>query len=138
MRYIKVKVSGQKIPKELFFVEYYLGQQLCRYFGLAVNNCTPHCATPTEVYCNMFFMIRKYQISCEELVTGSVGKIYQRIIFQANERLGQHKFYRILSVMLPSYLTSFNYKLHITIYCLLTQNFDRIVLIIILVVIFVW
>ena len=51
-------------------------------------------------------------ITIEDLLLGSVSGIYKRIIFKLNERNVKLKYYRILSDMLPSYLQSFNYKLH--------------------------
>ena len=53
-----------------------------------------------------------YSITRDELVLGSVNKIYKRIIFGLNERYGKLKYHRILSPILPSYLQSFNYKLY--------------------------
>ena len=48
----------------------------------------------------------------EELLEGSISKIYRRIIFTANERKKNVKYSRVLCKMLPSYLCSFNYKVH--------------------------
>ena len=56
--------------------------------------------------------VKEFNITIEELVLGSVNKIYKRIITTLNERNRKVKYHRILSNVLPSYLQSFNYWLH--------------------------
>ena len=116
MKYVKCRVENLPLPNELFFVEYHIGVQLSRLFGFKVNNCTTHTDQPSEVYHHVLDLIRwmleKNMITIEDLLLGSVSGIYKRIIFKLNERNVKLKYYRILSDMLPSYLQSFNYKLH--------------------------
>ena len=66
----------------------------------------------SEVYIHVLEMIKLLKISKEELICGSISKIYKRIILKLNERNGKLKYYRLLSNVLPSYLQSFNYKLY--------------------------
>ena len=93
-------------------MEYHIGLKLCRHFSLKVNNRTPHASQSGSVYNFVFELIRKHNITCEELILGSVNKIYKRIIIQRSERNGSLKYNRILSKSLPSYLQCFNYKVH--------------------------
>ena len=116
MRYIKYRVENKPLPKELFFVEYHIGLPLSRLFGLKVNNCTPHAEYPCEVYNHVFdmivWMLDHFMITIEELINGSVSDIYHNVILQLNKKKSKAKYYRILSKVLPSYLQSFNFKLH--------------------------
>ena len=112
MKYLKCIAENVVLPKELFFVEYHIGIQLCRLFGFKVNNCTPHTSQPCEVYSHVLQTIRWFRITKDELVLGSVNAIYKRIIVTLNERNGKLKYYRLLSNVLPSYLQSFNFKLY--------------------------
>ena len=115
MRYVKCRVENLPLPKELFFVEYHIGVQLSRLFGFKVNNCTTHANQPCEVYHHVLDLVRwmldRNMITIEELLLGSVSRIYKRVIFKLNERKTKQKYYRIFSNTLPSYLQSFNYKL---------------------------
>ena len=116
MRYIKCRAENIPLPKELFFVEYHIGLQLSILFGFKVNNCTPHAEQPCEVYHHVFDMIRwmldRFMITIEELILGSVSDIYNKAILKLNKNKPKLKYYRLLSNVLPSYLQSFNYKLH--------------------------
>ena len=112
MKYIKHKLNCVPLTNDLYFVEYHIGLQLSRHFGLERNNHTPHAGHPSEVYGHIFQLIRKYNITTEELEEGSISKIYKRIILQANKRSSNFKYSRIICKMLPSYLCSFNYKVH--------------------------
>ena len=112
MKYVKCRVEETVLPNEVYFVEYHIGIHLSRMFGFRINNCTTHTDRPCEVYNHVLEMIRLYDITREELVEGSVNKIYKRIIVNLNQRVGKLKYYRMLSNVLPSYLQSFNYKLH--------------------------
>ena len=102
MRYVKCKVENVAISNDLYFVEYYVGIQLARRFGFRVDNRTPHASQPNTFYNYVLAIIRTYNISVEELVAGSINKIYKRIIFSLNERNRKGKYYRILSSVLPS------------------------------------
>ena len=97
---------------ELYFVEYHIGIQLCSLFKLKVNLRTPHTDQPSEVYSHVLKLIKKYKITVDELATGSVNMIYKRIILEHNDRDCSARYYRIFSGILPSYLQSFNFKLH--------------------------
>ena len=112
MKYVKCRVEEVTLPNELYFVEYHIGIHLSRLFNFRINNCTTHTDRPCEVYSNVLEMIRLYKITRDELAKGSVNKIYKRIILDLNQHVGKLKFYRMLSNVLPSYLQSFNYKLH--------------------------
>ena len=112
MKYIKCLSENVDLPNELFFVEYHIGVQLSRLFGFKVNNCTAHTDQPCEVFSHVLQTIRSFNITKDELVLGSVNAIYKRIIMTLNERNSKLKYYRLLSKILPSYLQSFNYKLH--------------------------
>ena len=116
MRYIKCRFNNTPLPKELFFVEYHIGVQLSRLFGFRVNNCTTHTDQPSEVYHHVFDMVRwmleRNMIVMDDLILGSVSGIYKKIILKLSERRSKLKYYRLFSDVLPSYLQSFNYKLH--------------------------
>ena len=116
MRYIKCRFENVSLPKELFFVEYHIGIQLSRLFGFRVNNCTTHTDQPCELYHHVLDMIRwmldRHMVMVDDLVLGSVSGIYKKIILKLNERRTKLKYYRLFSDVLPSYLHSFNYKLH--------------------------
>ena len=112
MKYLKCLVDGVDLPDHLYFVEYNIGFQLCNYFGFPVNNSTPHAATPNSFYNNVLRMIRWLRITVKEMTEGGVNCIYRRIIYNLNVCNKGFKSHRILSKVLPSYLQSFNYKLH--------------------------
>ena len=112
MKYVKFREENISLTKELFFVEYNIGMQISRLFGFKVNNRTTHTNQASEVYGHVLEMIKLLKISKEELVCGSVSRIYKRIILSLNERNSKLKYYRLLSDVLPSYLKSFNYKLY--------------------------
>ena len=112
MRYMKCKVENVTLSNDLFFVEYNLGVQLARMFGFHINNRTPHAYQPSTVYSYVMEIIQVYKITRDELVLGSVNKIYKRIIFSLNESNSKFKYNRILCNALPSYLQSFNFRLY--------------------------
>ena len=58
------------------------------------------------------WMLDRHMITVDDLVLGSVSGIYKKIILKLNERRSKLKYYRLFSNVLPSYLHSFNYKLH--------------------------
>ena len=112
IKYIKCRIENVELPKELFFVEYHIGIKLSQYFKLPVNNSTLHTDRPCEVYSHIFEMIKRYKITFDELVKGSTSLIYKRIILQRNPEIPSANYNRIFSNVLPSYLQSFNFKLH--------------------------
>ena len=81
-------------------------------FGFHINNHTPHAYQPSTVYSYVMEIIQVYKITRDELVLGSVNKIYKRIIFSLNESNSKFKYNRILCNALPSYLQSFNFRLY--------------------------
>ena len=64
------------------------------------------------MYSHILGIIERYKISHEELIKGSVSLIYKRIILQANQVLPNVNYNHIFCKVLPSYLQSFNFKLH--------------------------
>ena len=91
--------------------------KLSRLFGLNVNNSTVHTNEACAHYSYIFNVIKLYKITLDELVKGSVNLIYKRIILNFNERqcnVIKDANYSIcmFSKILPSYLQSFNFKLH--------------------------
>ena len=113
MQYVKALEDKVPLPSHLFFLEYNIGFQLCGLLNFPRNNRTPHANVPNFVYCHILEMVKWLKISREELLEGSVNKIYKRIIFKANERVyaGLNP-QRIMAKYLPSYLQTFNYKLN--------------------------
>ena len=57
-------------------------------------------------------MIKWFRISLDELIKGSVNQIYKRIIVDKNKQSMNFRSHCIFFKCLPSYLQSFNYKLH--------------------------
>ena len=112
MRYLKCLLNDEELPCNLYFVEYNIGFQVCNYFGISCNNSTLHAVIPNSFYSNILLLIRRYNITLKELSEGSVNSIYKRIIFDFNRCMINFKSFRILSKCLPSYLQSFNYKVH--------------------------
>ena len=111
MLYMQERMFDNKLSKPMFFVEYYLGQQLSNYFKLAKNNCTPHRFEPNECYSKMFEIIVKYNITSEELVKGKIGLIYHRILSDIGENRNSKSWYsRMHKKIFPTYLKTFNYK----------------------------
>ena len=111
MLYMQERTSGDGLSKPMFFVEYFLGQQLSRHFRLSPNNSTPHRHEPNECYSKMFDTIIKYKITSEELVEGKIGKIYHRILANIGEnRNSEAQYSRMHKKIFPSYLKTFNYK----------------------------
>ena len=96
----------------LYFVEYNVGLQLSTYFNIPCNNNTPHAIVPNAFYSNTLQLIRHHNVTLKELTEGSVNSIYRRIIYDANRVMINFKSHRILSKVLPSYLKTFNYKVH--------------------------
>ena len=112
MKYFKELNATNVLPDNLYFVEYNIGMQLCNYFNIRVNNSTTHANSPTLIYEYILKMIKWFKITLDELLEGSVNLIYRRIVRGMNRNLHSFKSYRILMKGLPSYLQSFNYKLH--------------------------
>ena len=97
----------------MFFVEYNLGQQLSNHFGLSRNNSTVHCLEPNDYYAKMYDIVKKYNITSEEMVKGKIGQIYYRVLCDIGARRGIHsKYSRMHNQIFPSYLKTFNYKVH--------------------------
>ena len=86
MKYLKRKCARDELSYGLSFLEYHhIGLQLCRHFGLQFNNHTLHAANASEVYLHIYqLLIQHYKITCDELVDGSIQKIYESIVFQRN------------------------------------------------------
>ena len=103
---------GNTLSNQLYFVEYNIGIQICKYFKLPINNCTPHASVPNSFYNNVLHMVKCLNITLKELTEGSVNSIYKRIIYNINRHMEGFKSHCIVSKILPSYLQSFNYKLH--------------------------
>ena len=116
MKYIKYRAQNQELPKELFFVEYHIGMPISSFFGFRINNRTTHASQPCEVYLHIFdmicWMIEGFMIDINDIILGSVSAIYSKVISKLNERKSKLRYHRLLSNILPSYLQSFNYKLH--------------------------
>ena len=113
MQYMKERVIDGVLSKSMFFVEYNLGQRLSNYFDLPQNNSTVHRFVPNEYYSKMFDTIVKYNITREELVDGKVGQIYKRVLYDiGSSRNFCPDYNRIHKQIFPSYLRSFNYKVH--------------------------
>ena len=111
MLYMQGRIIDNALSKHMYFVEYYLGQQLSSYFKLSQNNCTPHRFEPNECYAKMYEIIVKYKITAEELVEGKIGMIYHRILTEIGEnRNSKAKYYRMHKKIFPSYLKTFNYR----------------------------
>ena len=112
MKYLRCIVSEEELPCNLYFVEYNVGHQVRNYFNIRVNNNTPHAVTSNTFYSNILQLIRSHNLTLTELTEGSVNSIYRRIIHDLNHHMIHFKAHRILSKVLPSYLKSFNYKVH--------------------------
>ena len=67
---------------------------------------------PNAFYSNVLNIINKYKLSLEELSESSVNMVYKRVICDMNHTMCNFKSFRIVSKVLPSYLNSFNYRLH--------------------------
>ena len=115
MKYFRELNSFQEIISPgLYYVEFNIGMQLCNFYNLPVNNSTTHAFSPSFVYQYIFKMIKWFKITLDELINGSVGSIYKRIICEMNKGR-KYKSYRIFAKGLPSYLQTFNYKLYMDI-----------------------
>ena len=113
MKYLKCLIENQTLPNNLFFVEYNLGFKLCNHFGLPYNNITPHASVPNKFYStNVFHIIQKYNLTLEELCTVNVSIVYKRVVYDLNQFMSNFNSHRIVLEILPSYLQTFNYKLH--------------------------
>ena len=113
MKYLRCIVLGEEeLPSNLFFVEYNIGYQVCNYFNIPVNRSTSHGMMPNAFYSNVLQIIRKHNITLKELSEGSINIIYRRILYDLNRPMINFKSCRLLSKVLPSYLQSFNYKVH--------------------------
>ena len=113
MIYMKERIIAEGLSKPMYFIEYNLGQQLSRYFDLPKNNSTVHRFEPNEYYKKMFDTIVKYKITSEELVEGKIGMIYKRILSEiGSEQNFCPEYSRIHKQIFPSYLKTFNYKVH--------------------------
>ena len=138
VRYTKCRVGNLKLFKDFcILLSGIIWHAIGRDVWIPVNNCTPHANQPDIIYSHVLELIRLYSITRDELVLGSVNKIYKRIIFNLNERHGKLKYHRILSPILPSYLQSFNYKLCNELLPVNTMYIENMHLIMILAVIFV-
>ena len=86
--------------------------QLCNHFNIPINHRTPHAHFPSFIYDYIFLMIKRFGITHDELLKGSVNNIYKRIICDKNQQNNSFRSHCIFSKCLPSYLQTFNYKLH--------------------------
>ena len=113
MQYMKEKVSGDGLSESMYFVEYNLGQQLSGRFELSRNNSTVHRFQPNEHYREMYDIVKKYNITLEELVDGKIGQVYKRILYDIGVDRGKGPEYnKMHKSIFPSYLKTFNYKVH--------------------------
>ena len=111
MQYLNEKVNNDVLSESCFFVEYNLGQQLSVHFRLEKNNSTVHAFAPNQYHAKMYDIIKKYEISLEELVEGKVSQIYHRILCDIGDRRKiEAKYSRMHRSFFPSYLKTFNYK----------------------------
>ena len=71
--------------------------QLCNYFGIKINNCTPHAETPSFTYNYVLSMIKWFKITFKELTDGTVNSIYKRIVCSMNQQSLHFKSHRIFA-----------------------------------------
>ena len=72
-----------------------------------------HRFQPDEYYEEMYNTIKKYKITLEELMDGKISQIYYRILCDIGLNRGKGPEYnRMHKNIFPSYLKTFNYKLH--------------------------
>ena len=110
-KYVKNKIENIPLTKEQFFIEYNLGIYLANVLGIPVNNSTPHRLTPMKPYANILKFLREMHISREDLMSGKVKSVYEKIIFSKNKVHGNFpKWSRLHSPVLPNYLKTFNYR----------------------------
>ena len=114
IQYVKEKVAdAYKLSESMYFVEYNLGQQLCGHFGLTKNNRTVHGFEPNKYYSKMFDIVKKYDITLEELKEGKIGQIYYRVLCDIGaRRQGGARYEKMHRACFPTYLKTFNYKVH--------------------------
>ena len=61
----------------------------------------------------MYEIVKKYKITLQELVDGEIGQIYHRVLCDIGSNRGEGaKYTRMHKAIFPSYLKSFNYKIH--------------------------
>ena len=114
MQYVNEKVNHGSLSKEMYYIEYNLGQQLSLKFGLPINNVTPHAFKPNDFYKRMFDIICLHKITLDELMEGKVISIYKRIMTEIGEFRGRNStenYGKLHRNIFPNYLKTFNYKL---------------------------
>ena len=78
---------------------------------IPLNNRTPHRLTPMKPYANILKFLREMHITRDDLISGRVKSVYEKIIFSKNKVHGSFpKWSRLHSIVLPNYLKTFNYK----------------------------
>ena len=113
MGYLQHKLKGDPLTSDMSFIEYNVGHQMCTRFSLRINNLVLHAFEPNNVYKNMLSILSKFKITAEELEKGSVIGIYKRIISEGGHHTGHNLgYYKLHRKIFPSYLKSFNYRLH--------------------------
>ena len=113
MTYVQQKLTGGALTKEMSFVEYFLGHQLCNMYKLPMTNRALHSFQPNCLYKNMLSILSTFKITCEELLEGSVINIYRRVISEGGPHSGPGINYGLLHrKIFPSYMKTFNFRLH--------------------------
>ena len=70
------------------------------------------CEVYHHVYDMICWMMERGMVDIDDFLLGSVSCIYRKIVSKLNMAKSKSKYYRLLSNVLPSYLQSFNFKLH--------------------------
>ena len=113
MGYFQHRLRGDPLTTELSFIEYNVGLQMITRYGLETNNLVLHAFEPNQIYKDMLTILSKFKITADELGKGSVIGIYKRIICEGGPHTGHELgYYKLHRKIFPSYLKSFNYRLH--------------------------
>ena len=96
-----------------FLIEYEIGLVLSKTYKLKKLNHLPHRDNPIPYYEQSIRILTKYKITLEELQTGKIKPIYQRLSLTDYNWSDRDKIRWKLTFndILPNYLKTFNYRI---------------------------
>ena len=96
----------------IFFIEYNIGWQVCKYLGVPINLACPHRSQPNAIYKKILEIISENQVPANLLIEGKIKSIYNYVISRNYAGGLFPKYNRMHDSIFPNYLKTFNFKLH--------------------------
>ena len=96
----------------IFFIEYNIGWQICKYLGVPINLACPHRSRPNKIYGEILEIIRVNKIPADLLIEGKIKSIYKYVVSKDYTGGLYPKYIRLHDSVLPNYLKTFNFNVH--------------------------